>query len=396
MFPDVSVAGLRPYRRDALRLALGATASAVAGIVHAQPSGATPDPVAPSEVVIATVDYGAVGEAVRDGALLAVETLNKTGGLRGHPVRLRSETLAVPGRPLREQAVAIASKLLQEEGLVAVIGHDGLDDALPAAIAYHRRDILFLAPTTTLSDLTRHGLDTVFATLPDNTDISTQTARIGFDIGLRRAVVLRDRSAESLEIGLAFRDEAALIGITVVQERSFRAESVSPREIMAGLQGQRIDHVVIVAPLPLSLALIEQAVAMDLQATCVLPQFFGLEDVRAGLGPSRTRVLLPVLRNLTAQTPAQLAWSDAYAARFHQEPTDWAMQGADCVGLLAYAADQAGSIDRRQLGSLLRLEAAYSGLAGRISFRRNGRVYTRLLAFASIRPDEVAFYMPGA
>jgi endonuclease YncB( thermonuclease family) len=44
-------------------------------------------------------------------------------------------------------------------------------------------------------------------------------------------------------------------------------------------------------------------------------------------------------------------------------------------------------------------ELAHRGIGGRMSFRRNGRIYTRMLGFASIRsPEEkdTIYYMPGA
>ena len=424
MFPEPG-----PRRRRLLQTALaGAATGAGLGRALAQdttpdaaaanaappaapnPTAPTPAPIAPTlapnppapaqvkqaEVVIATVTSSPDDDSVRDGVILAVEQLNASGGLLGHKVRVHSETLVQPDRWMRSQAVRIAGDLVAESGLIAVIGHEGLTDALPAAIAYIRYNVLLISPTITLSDLTRHGLTNVFAVMPDNVDITTQTARIAFDIGLRRAVLVRDRSEEALEIALAFRDEAAVLGITVVDERSYRAKDANPSTFLAGLQGLRIDHLVIVAPLDLAIDLVKQASAMALPVTSVLVDFVDPETVRSRLGRVEGRVLLPVLSNRTAPTPDQLAWNRAFSNRFGYRSNDPAVQAADSVGLLAYAAAKVNSINPTDIGRFLRLEAAYTGLAGRMSFKPNGRIYTRLLAFASVRPDEVAYYMPGA
>jgi branched-chain amino acid transport system substrate-binding protein len=350
------------------------------------------------ELVVGIVGHGELGDAVRDGATFAVETLNRDGGILGRSVRLRVETLMPSDKEVevRARAVKVASRLLREPNLTAVIGHSTMADALPAAIAYHRRDILFFAPTISTSDLSRHGLANVFATIPDTTDIATQTARLASDIGLRRVVVLRDRSAEALELSLAYRDEAAVLGITVVNERSFRLETANPRDVLAGLQGLRIDHLLIATPLDFAVQLVRQAGAMGLSVTSVLPQFADAEALRPQLAKVNGRILMPVLRNRTGPTPTQAAWAAAYEMRFGTAPSDWAMQGADAMGLLAAAAARSGSVNREELISLMRLEIAHIGIAGRFSFRRNGRLYTRLLTFASVRPDEVIYYMPGA
>ncbi len=350
----------------------------------------------PPEYVIGLVGQGPVGDAMREGALLAVEVINQAGGLAGRKLRLRAETLNPADKEIRAQAIKISGALMKEKDLIAVIGHDEMSDALPAAIAYRRRNILFIAPTITISDLSRHGLENVFATIPDNTDIATQTARLAFDIGLRRAVVLRDRSMEALEIGLAFRDEAAVLGITIINERSFRAETANARDVLAGLQGLRVDHLLIATPLDLAVRLVRQAGAMGLGLTSVLPQFTDPDALRPQLAKINGRILLPVLRNRVSPSIVQANWAKSFETRFQKQASDWAMQGADAVGLLAYAIGRSGTVDADELISLLRLELAYTGIGGRISFRRNGRIYTRLLAFASVRPDEVVYYMPGA
>jgi len=64
--------------------------------------------------------------------------------------------------------------------------------------------------------------------------------------------------------------------------------------------------------------------------------------------------------------------------------------------LLAAGLRRVGYFDLQELIRVLHGELAYPGVAGPVSFRTNGRIYTRLLSFASIRPTEVAYYQAGA
>jgi len=128
----------------------------------------------------------------------------------------------------------------------------------------------------------------------------------------------------------------------------------------------------------------------------VLPTINNADYVRQQLGTIKGRVLMPVLRDRTAPTPTQADWEKAYIARFGERPIDLAMQGTDAIGVLVEGLKRVGTLDLRELGRVLHTEFAYNGVGGRVSFRANGRIYTRLLGFASIRPNEVAYYMPGA
>ena len=92
--------------------------------------------------------------------------------------------------------------------------------------------------------------------------------------------------------------------------------------------------------------------------------------------------------------------------------TDDAMQGTDAIGALVETLGIVGRIGspaqdhaaahRELYESMIRVmhgELAHRGVGGRMSFRRNGRIYTRMMGFASIRsPEEkdTTYYIPGA
>jgi branched-chain amino acid transport system substrate-binding protein len=384
MFPERLV----PRRRAFLAAAGGVAA----GIV---PVSAATEFDTSRGVAIAVVGHGFVGEMVRTGALLKIEQLNAAGGILGSNVRLIDETAKDPPSDIRTDAIDTARRVVDVRGLIGVIGHDSVEDALPAGITYYTAGIPFITTTITSTGLTLHGLTNLFATLPDNAEISTQTARIVFDIGLRRAVIVRDRSASALEISLAYRNESAVLGIPVVEERSLPKGS-SPRDYLAGLQGMRFDHLLIIAEPDLQVSLVKFASEFGLNVTCVFPTMTNIEIMRQKIGRVIPRVLLPVLRARDAPTPTQAEWDRQHNARFGVHPEDLSMQGTDAVGVLAAGLKRVGFFDLAELRRVLHGELAYPGVCGPISFRSNGRIYTRLLGFASIRPNEVAYYMPGA
>ena len=385
MYPDRP-----PPGRRALFAAAGGFACVTAGLA---PAAAAVEPG--EELVIATVGHGFVAEALSSGAVLKVEQLNAAGGVLGHKLRIHRADVIFDRRRPRAHAIEVARELLSLRGLIAVLGHQTVEDALPAAISYLSAGVILIAPAITSTGLTMHGLKNLFATLPDNSEVSVQTARIVFDIGHRRCVILRDRGTDALEISLAYRDEAAVLGITIVDERS-HPHGTSPRVYFAGLQGLRFDHLLIIGSMDLQINLVKFASDLGISVTCVLPTIVNVEYMREQMGQVLPRVLIPVLRDRSSPSPPQAAWEKEYLARFGTRPLDVAIQGTDAVGLIADGLVRVGSVNPAELGRVLHNETAYRGIGGRLSFRQNGRIYTRLLSFASIRTREIAYYAAGA
>lgn len=399
--------------------ALAATRAAAEGVVDP----GSKDIDTSEGAVIAVVGDPVLGPLVRDGVQLKVDqinaTLNKanrTGGLLATELRLYDASADLPpqsdaiGRDVRSAALSVARRVMGQRGLIGVIGHATVDDALPASITYLNRGIPFIATSISSSDLTLHGLNNLFAIMPDNAEISTQTARISYDIGRRRAVILRDRSDGALETARAYRNEAAVLGLEILDERSLPKGS-SPRDYLAGLQGKRIDHLLIIGSMDMQIDLVRFAHAFGLPVLCVLPTMVNVEMFRDQLlasapriangrvDPSFPRVLMPVLRARSNLTTRQVEWGAQFKTRFGVDALDLAMQGTDALGLLAAAYERAGRFNVNEVKRVMHGELAYTGVGGRISFRSNGRIYTRLLNFASVRVADspnIVYYPAGA
>ncbi len=101
-------------RRGAMALAARLAAAAAVAAALAGPVAAA-DPITVGLAVSLTTDFALVGLSQQNGATLAVEEVNRAGGIKGRPIRLVSEdtansnTVAVNAlhRVLREKPVAV-------------------------------------------------------------------------------------------------------------------------------------------------------------------------------------------------------------------------------------------------------------------------------------------------
>ncbi|WP_395515858.1 branched-chain amino acid ABC transporter substrate-binding protein [Pseudorhizobium flavum] len=121
-------------------------------------------PLAHAEIVIGLIapltgPVAAYGEQVKNGAEVAVEEINKAGGINGEQVTLKIADDA--GEP--KQGVSAANQLVGE-GVRFVVGPVTSGVAIPASDVLAENGILMVTPTATAPDLTARGLTNVLRT----------------------------------------------------------------------------------------------------------------------------------------------------------------------------------------------------------------------------------------
>jgi branched-chain amino acid transport system substrate-binding protein len=134
----------------------------LARLVVALSAGLGTAPLAHAEILIGlpapyTGPNAWLGEAIDQGAGMAIADLNAAGGLLGQPIRL----IKVDDYCAGEQAVAAANKLVAD-GVDVVIGDQCSGAAIPASKIYARARILMITPNATNPLLTEQGFENVF------------------------------------------------------------------------------------------------------------------------------------------------------------------------------------------------------------------------------------------
>lgn len=100
----------------------------------------------------------AYGDQLWRGALQAAEDINAAGGINGEKIVLvKGDDACEP-----KQAVAVANRLVDSDGVVAVVGHFCSSSSIPASEIYDDAGLLSITPGSTAPKLTERGLSGVF------------------------------------------------------------------------------------------------------------------------------------------------------------------------------------------------------------------------------------------
>jgi len=100
-----------------------------------------------------TGDQGAMGQELKNGAIIAVEEWNAKGGLLGQKI----EIVWGDDQHDPKQAVAVANKFVNE-GVAGVIGHFNSSCSIPASNIYRDGKVVQLTPASTNPQFTERGL----------------------------------------------------------------------------------------------------------------------------------------------------------------------------------------------------------------------------------------------
>ncbi len=134
---------------------------------------------------------GAAGEHIRDGAMLAVDEVNKGGGINGRPL-----LLLVRDDENNEEGVKSADQTLIDEGVVAIFGHSYSSNTITAHQLVTSQKTLLITAYAATNKLT--GLDDLFLrTSVDCTQYGKKTAQLLDNKGAARVSVLLDMSNAS-------------------------------------------------------------------------------------------------------------------------------------------------------------------------------------------------------
>ena len=178
-----------------------------------------------NEIVIG--EYGSLtgedatfGTSTRNGIDIAVDEVNKAGGVLGKTIRVIVED--DQGRP--EEAQTVVTKLITKDKVVALLGEVASSRSLAAAPVAQQNGIPMISPSSTNVEITRKG-DYIFRVCFLDPFQGYVMAKFVTDtLKLTKVAVLRDiKSDYSVGLANAFIENFKKMGGTIVGDESYSA-----------------------------------------------------------------------------------------------------------------------------------------------------------------------------
>lgn len=167
-----------------------------------------------------TADFGLT---TKDGIQLAVDEINAAGGINGKPMKLVIED----DRGIPAEARTAVTKLVDQSGVVALLGDVASSNSLAAAPVAQMRKIPMISPSSTNPEVTRAG-DNIFRVCFIDPFQGYVMARFAAEhLNAKTAAVLWDNGSDySTGLAEVFKEEFPKMGGKIVCDVVFRAGDI--------------------------------------------------------------------------------------------------------------------------------------------------------------------------
>ncbi len=304
--------------------------------------------------------YSDLGTSGRNGVMMAVEEINKAGGINGRPVKL------ITGNDCQDPETAIkVDKKLIKEGVVAIIGHMTSSMSMAVMPLINKEKILMISPTTSTNKLS--GLDDYFIRiLPPNKSETDHLAKyIRRNMGISKVAVVYDclNSAYTEEYLKNFKLAFENTGGKIILVKTFKSGEKSCFESLAlSIVKQNPGALLIIAN-ALDTALICQQIRKTGSKLPVISSGWAMtQDLIYNGGYAVEGIIFSQIINKASRNPEYLSFKKRFTERFGQEPDFAAIHAYVAAEILFKALSQ--NDDPRKLKKTILNIKRYNGIMG--------------------------------
>ena len=297
---------------------------------------------------------------------LAVDEINRTGGLLGHPVKL----LLLDNQSSPIGSVQAAKEAIHSRAR-AVIGAHWSSHSLAMAPLLQQAKIPMITISTN-PDITKTG-DYIFsATINDRFQGEMVAKFARQDLQARTAVILKNlNEAYSMTLGGYFRETFLKTGGILLFETGYKGNAVDFKKIIAWIKNSGPDVVFIPGYSRDSGLLIKQAVAHGVKTI-----FLGADawdDISRYSGDAVDGSFCTAVWHPRMAFPGCRRLVEVFQRRYPGESIPYsAVPWYDAFKLLQDAANRANDIAPEKIREVLARTRNFQGAGGPITFNRNG------------------------
>lgn len=322
----------------------------------------------------ADLSSGAVegGLAIQRGAVIAIEELNKKGGILGRPIELVS--LDHRGNPAR--GIRNIKTLAKQENLIAVLGGVHTPVALEELATIHENKLIYLNPWAAGTAIVDNNYQPnyVFRVSVRDAEAAKVMMKHAKDKGLNKVALVLERTGwgRSNQTSLSQAAQDNGIEITLTTWINWRQKDFS--DSLANIVASQPDAIMLVANAPEGSLVARQMSEQNIALPIVSHWGISGGSFVSSLGLSHLRKLdISVLQtfsfvnNMDDGKKAYLLHD--YRQRYDHLATESSIKGVvglahayDLVHLVAIATEQAGSLNREDIRSQLEAIESYHGV----------------------------------
>jgi len=323
-----------------------------------------------------TGDVPAVGASCKNAAEMAVDEINKGGGIQLADKKYKVALIIEDNAGKADQAASSAQKLITQQNVVAIVGPNVSRYTLPAAEIAESSKVVLITPWSTAPKATldsKTGAPKKYVFRSCFIDPFQGRVLAKFTLGnlkLKRAAVLYDVASEyNKGIAEIFKEVYEQNGGKVV---AFETYTTNDKDFSSQLTKiKKAAPQIIFLPnyyseVPLQ---IQQAKRLGINVPFIGSDSWGSEELLKLCGKDCNDYYFSTHYAADAATPSTKKFIESYKAKYGSTPDDVAALTYDSFGLLWQALKTAGKNDRQAVRDALAKIPQYDGVTGSMQFK---------------------------
>jgi branched-chain amino acid transport system substrate-binding protein len=317
------------------------------------------------------------GENVKAGVDLKIEEINAAGGIGGKKL----EAVYFDEQCEPREAATVSSSIVNDEAIVAIVGHLCSSAHLAGLPAYVREGIAAITPTATNVTISSKSKDekgktwsfrNVYRDDFQGKFLADYTDKV---LGLKKVAVFYENNDYGIGLKDAFIKEAKTLGLTIVGEEAYKKGDQDYTPQLTKLKGAAPEAMFIAGYYPEGALIADQAKKIGLNVPKMGADGFDNADYikLGGAAVENTYLTAPFLVEIAGADAKKFI--DAFKVKYKRD-MDWMSANAyDATGILAEAIAKVGA-DRAKIREYLAgidsPEKGYKGVTGVNYFDANG------------------------
>ena len=290
------------------------------------------------------------GQSTQNGIVMAFDEVNAAGGVAGK--RLRSIIEDDQGRP--EEAATVVSKLISQDGVIAILGDVPSSNSLAAAPICQKARVPMITPSSTNPKVTATG-DYIFRVCFIDPFQGTVMAKFAYENkGVRKAGILRDVRAD-YSVGLAdfFIATFTQLGGTIVGDDSYSQGDTDFRAQLTKLKATAPDAIFVPGYYNDVGLIVRQAREIGITIPILGGDGWDSPELFALGGPALNNTFFSNHYSTEDESPAVQNFVHAYEERFKAKPDALAALGYDAAQFLVASLRKVAEGDAESFAHLV-------------------------------------------
>lgn len=281
-----------------------------------------------------------LGVYARNGALLAIESINAKGGVNGRPLKL----IAKDDLNSAEGALA-ADKALRDQGAVAIVGHMTSSIGISVMPFVNETGMVMVSPTISTPQLT--GIeDSFFRIIAENPIQARELAeyaRSAMDVSTVVTIADSDNKSYSFSFSDSFEETFDKIGGKVLTRLSYSSsKQTSWDEIIDALTTLKPDAILLTCPAQDAVAIVQRIRTAGLNLRVLSGAWAYTDKILKWGGKYAEGMVFVIDYAADNPNPAFIKFRESYKSRFGSAP--------NFASTFAYEAIQALASGLRKTG----------------------------------------------